>query len=76
MKHVEGWNLTKLIDREYKIYVRHFARAKVACMKDDMKPCIRENDADHIMLHVVPYELRFESSPERKTKLVTGVAKK
>ena len=43
VKQVEGWKL---------IIVRSFPKAKVKCMKGYVKPCIRENDADHVILHV------------------------
>ena len=33
------------------VYVRHFAVAKVRCMKDHIKPILREN-LDHIVLDV------------------------
>ena len=69
--------MTKLTDREYKVYVRSFARAieQFACMKYYVKLCIQENDADHIILYVGPNELKYESRSERKAKSVVGVAK-
>ena len=44
VKHVQGWDITKRIDYKRKVYVRHFSRSKADCMKDYMKPCIRENN--------------------------------
>ena len=42
VKHVEGWKLKKSIDKNHNVYVRSFSGAKVKCMKDYVKPCIRE----------------------------------
>ena len=42
VKHVEGWKLKKSIDKNRNVYVRSFSGAKVKCMKDYVKPCIRE----------------------------------
>ena len=37
VKHVEGWKLSKNVDRKDKVYVRSFSSAKVKCMKDYVK---------------------------------------
>ena len=44
VKHVEGWKVTKSIKTDMKVYVRSFLGAKVKCMKDYVKPCLREKD--------------------------------
>ena len=49
VKHVQGWDITKRIDNKTKVYVRQFPGSKVYCMKDYMKPCIRENN---LIIHV------------------------
>ena len=64
VKHIEGWKLTKKIDKNHKIYVRSFPGAKVKCMKDYVKPCIRESDPDHVILHVGTNEPNSELLPE------------
>lgn len=33
------------------IYVRSFRLAIVKCNKDYVKPCIRENNPDHVLFH-------------------------
>ena len=33
-KHVEGWKLSKNVDRKHEVYVRGFPLGKVKCMKD------------------------------------------
>ena len=52
VKHVEGWKLSKNVDRKHKVYVRSFSSAKVKPMKYYVKPCIRENNPDHGIIHV------------------------
>ena len=37
VKHVEGWKLSKNVDRKDKVYVRSFSSAKLKCMKDYVK---------------------------------------
>ena len=73
VKHVEGWHLSKMTNQ--KVYVRSFSGAKVKCMKDYVKPCIRENDPDHVILHVGTNEMNSELPPERIAKSVVDVAK-
>ena len=52
VKHVQGWDITKRIDNKRKVYVRQFSGSKVDCVKDYMKPCIRESNPDHLIFHV------------------------
>ena len=52
VKHVQRWDITKRIDNKRKIYVRQFSASKVDCMKNYMKPCVRESNPDHLIFHV------------------------
>ena len=47
-----------------KVYVRSFSGAEVKCMKDYVKPCIRENDPDHVILHVGTNKMNSELPPD------------
>ena len=47
---------------------RSFSGAKLKCMKDYMKPCIRDKNADYVILHVGTNELNSQLSPERIAK--------
>ena len=50
IKNLKGWKMsTKL--KNANVYVKDFAGAKVRCMKDNIKPSLREKP-DHIVLHV------------------------
>ena len=43
--------------------MRHFAGAKVRCMKDHIKPTLREKP-DHIVLHVATNDLVSDRPPD------------
>ena len=61
-KHVEGWKLKKSAYKNHDVYVRSFSGAKVKCMKDQVKPCIREKNPDYVIFHVGTNELNSEKS--------------
>ena len=52
VKHIQGWDTTKKLENKHKVYIRQFAGSKVIYMNDYVKPCIRENNPDHIIFHV------------------------
>ena len=60
VKHVEGWKLSKTVDRKHKVCVKRFSSAKVKYVKDYAKLCIRENNPDHVIIHVGTNELDSE----------------
>ena len=75
VKHIEGWEISRKLKNQHKVFVRSFSSAKVKCMKDYVKPCIRENEPDHIILHVGTNNLSSEQSPERIAKSIVDLAK-
>ena len=75
VKHVEGWKLKKSIDKDHNVYVRSFSGAKVKCMKDYVKPCVREKNPDYVILHVGTNELNSELPLEKRAKTIIDVAK-
>ena len=52
VKHIQGWEITKRIGNKGKFCATQFSGSKIYCMKDYMKPCIRENHPDHLIFHV------------------------
>ena len=44
-------------------------------MKDHVKPCIKENNPEYVILHVGTKELNSELTPERIAKSVADVGK-
>ena len=65
VKHIQGWEITKTLDNKQKVYVRQFSGSKVSCMKDYVKPSIRQNNPDHIIFHVGTNDV-----PSKKTSQV------
>ena len=60
-KLLNGWEMTKRIQSDCKIYVKSFSGATVSCMEDYMKPSIR-NSPEHFILHVGTNDLYSEKS--------------
>ena len=75
VKHVEGCKLKNSIDQNHNAYVRSFSGAKVKCMKDYVKPCIREKNPDYVIFHIGTNELNSELPPKRIAKSTIDVAK-
>ena len=57
VKDVERWKFENSLGNNHIVYVRGFPGAKVKCMKDYVKPCIRENNPENVILHVGTNEL-------------------
>ena len=75
VKHVKEWNLAQQLNLSRTVYVRNFPSTKVKCMKDYVKPSIRENNLDHSIIHVGTSDLNSETSPERIVKSIVDVAR-
>ena len=67
--------MKKSIDKNHNVYVRSFSGAKVKCMKDYVKPCIREKNPDYVIFHVGTNELNSELPPERIAKSIIDATK-
>ena len=52
VKHIYGWEMNKKLNNKHKVFVRSFSGAKTTCMRDYIKPCLRENSPEHVVLHV------------------------
>ena len=74
VKHVKGWKLKNSLGNNH-VYARSFPGAKVKCVKDYVKSCIRENNPEYVILHVGTKELNSELTPERIAKSVADVGK-
>ena len=75
VKHVEGWILSKNVDRKHKVYVKRFPSAKVKCVKDYIKSYMKENNSDHVIIYVGTNELDSEKQHEMIAKSNIDVAK-
>ena len=52
VKHIYGWEMNKKLNNKHKVFVRSFSGTKKTCMRNHIKPCIRENSPEHVVLHV------------------------
>ena len=75
VKHVQGWDIAKGIDNKRKVYMRQFSGSKVDSMKDYMKPCIRENDPDHVIFHVGTNDFPSNKKAKCIAKSIVSLAK-
>ena len=50
--------------------MENFPGVKVRKLKDYTKPCIREENANHIILHVARNNLISDNSPEQVWKII------
>ena len=51
VKKMNGYELQKSIKHTKKVVVRSFSKARIRCMNDHIKPTIREENPNHIILH-------------------------
>ena len=72
VKHIKGWEISKRLQSDCKVYVKQFSGPRTKCMKDYMKPSLRENP-DHFILHVGTNDLDTERSPELIAKSIVGL---
>ena len=72
-KLLNGWEMTKRIQSDCKIYVKSFSGATVSCMEDYMKPSIK-NSPDHFILHVGTNDLYSENSSMEMAESITNKA--
>ena len=75
VKHVQGWEINRKLDYQQNVYVRQFSGAKTKCMNDYVKPCIRENDPDHIIFHVGTNDIPSTKTPECIAQSISDLAK-
>ena len=70
-KNIKGWEISKKLQNA-NVSVRHFSGAKVRCMKDYLKPSLRENP-DHFVLHVGTNDLDSDRSPDLMAESIVDV---
>ena len=77
IKQTKGWELSSKIDSKHSNYVRSFSSVKARSMKDYVKPYVREQNPDHIIMHVRANGLNSENKPggaaESIVNLVEGM---
>ena len=73
IKHINGWEISKRLQSDCKVYVKQCSGARKKCMKGYMKPPLRENP-DYFILHVCTNEFNTERSPELIAKSIVDLA--
>ena len=73
IKKLNGYFLNKEVRHKYLIKIRLFSGAKVSCMVDHVKPTLRDNKPDHIILHVGTNDLRTEKTASQIAKSITDL---
>ena len=59
VKHLNGWEMSKKLNANSKVFVKTFSDAKTTWMNDYVKPSVRSSP-DHFILHVGPNDLSSE----------------
>ena len=52
VKNVNAFKLTDMVNQRCIVKKRDFSSTKIPCMKDYIKPTLRELDPEHVILHV------------------------
>ena len=73
VKQLNGYEISRKLPSKCKVYVRNLLGAKTRCMKDYLKPSLRENP-DHFILHVETNDLNSEQSPELIAKSIADLS--
>ena len=63
VKEVNGFELSKTIKHKYSVRVKFHSSAKTSCINDHIKPVIRNQEADHIILHTGVNDLSSDKTP-------------
>ena len=75
VKHIQGWDITNKLENKHKVYIRQFAGSKVTCMNDYVKPCICDNNPDHIIFHVGTNDIPTSKDPLAIAQSIVDLAK-
>ena len=73
VKQLNGWEMSKKLNANCKVFVKTFSGAKRTCMHDYVKPSVR-NSLDHFILHVGTNDLSSDKSPEEIARSITDLA--
>ena len=74
VKKLNGYLLTKKVRHKFLVKVRPFSGAKVSCMVDHVKPTLRDEKPDHIILHTGTNDLRSEKTSSNIAKSIVDLA--
>ena len=69
-----GISSRKNVRHKFLVKVRPFTGAKVSCMVDHVKPTIRDDKPDHVILHTGTNDLRSEKTANQIARSITEPA--
>ena len=69
-----GISSRKKVRHKFLVKVRPFTGAKVSCMVDHVKPTIRDDKPDHVILHTRTNDLRSEKTASQIARSITELA--
>ena len=74
VKEVNGFELSKSIKYKYSVRVRFHPSAKTSCINDHVKSVIRNQEADHIILHTGTNDLSSDKTPAQICNDIVNLA--
>ena len=73
LKQLNGWEMSKKLNANCKMFVKTFLGAKTICMHDYVKPSVRSSP-NHIILHVGTNDLSSDKSSEEIARSIIDFA--
>ena len=73
VKQLNGWEMSKKLNANCKVFVKTFSGAKTTCMNDYVKPSVRSSP-DHFILHVGTNDLTSDKSSEEIARSIIDLA--
>ena len=73
VKHLNGWEMSKKLNANCKVFVKTFSGAKTTCMNDYVKPSVRSSP-DHFIFYVGRNYLSSDKSSEEIARSITDLA--
>ena len=75
VQYIQGWDIARKLENKHKVYIRQFAGSKVIRMNDYVKPCIRQNNLDHIIFHAGTNDIPTSKDPLAIAQSIVDLAK-
>ena len=73
VKHLNGWEISKKLNKNCKVFVKTFSGAKTACTHNYVNPSVRSSP-NHFIFHVGTNDLSSNKSPEEIARSITDLA--
>ena len=73
VRHLNGWEMSKKLNANCKVFVEIFSGAKTTRMNNYVKPSVRSSP-DHFILHIPANNLLSDKSPEEIARSIIDLA--